>query len=247
MVNRNAIIMIAAAAFFFAVLGFSYGTVFKTGCEGFKDAGAIGGCAEFFIYRYQALIGIGGAIVAALITARPVWRQLAEMARQSDYQTLDFFRKRSVELDREQTLIYQITSSLDIAARAIVNLAGARHKPTGQVFGVEIARFQGAESYLRETIVKFDQEIGPLWGAREIHDARIKIKEDAQRFANRLYSFAQSVAPGAIVMDQQFDVLGRDLAPFKTSVFAAAEIVHAGIVAERRRVSDRITALESRL
>jgi hypothetical protein len=76
-------------------LGFSAGTVSTKGCD-MAAAGAIAGCAEFVLYRYQALIGIGGAIAAALIGVQPVWRQRQEMAKQSDGQTLEYLRTRSV-------------------------------------------------------------------------------------------------------------------------------------------------------
>jgi hypothetical protein len=33
-------------------------------------------CAEFFLNRYQTLLGIGGALAAAIIAAAPVWRQV---------------------------------------------------------------------------------------------------------------------------------------------------------------------------
>jgi hypothetical protein len=34
-------------------------------------------CAEFFLNRYQTLLGIAGALVAAAIAAAPVWRQVS--------------------------------------------------------------------------------------------------------------------------------------------------------------------------
>jgi hypothetical protein len=81
--QTNTILTVVFAAFLAGLLGFAYGTVWNSGCAALAPAGAVGGCAEFVLYRYQAVLGIGGAVAAAMVAARPVWRQLAEMARQS--------------------------------------------------------------------------------------------------------------------------------------------------------------------
>jgi hypothetical protein len=99
--TKNALFLIIYAAFLAAVLGFAYGTFFDSGYDSFQSAGAIAGCAEFVVFRCQALIGVGGAIAAAMIAARPVWGKLNELSRQADAQTLEYLRKRSVELDRQ--------------------------------------------------------------------------------------------------------------------------------------------------
>jgi hypothetical protein len=121
--HRNGVVLVAPATFLTAILGFSYGTLWAHGCGDMAAVGAVSGRAEFLLYRYQTLIGIGGAIVAALITAQPVWRQFNEMVRQTEGQTLDYLRRHSVEIDREQTLIYAIASSLETMARKLVALA----------------------------------------------------------------------------------------------------------------------------
>jgi hypothetical protein len=242
--QKNVIFLIAYAAFLSGLLGFAYGSFFNSGCKGFENVGAIGGCAEFVLYRYQALIGIGGAITAAMIAARPVWQQLSEMSRQSDGQTLEYLRRRSVELDREQSRIYEITSSIDIAAKALVQLANTREN--GLLFAPHNV-FKNAETYMNSMIHKFDAESGPLWGGKNIHAARAQVKDDAQRFSVELTKFSPTVIPYAPVTDAEFDAIARQLAPFRDSVFAAANIVHSGIVAERDRVGARISTLEAKL
>jgi hypothetical protein len=248
--ERNAVVIAGAAALLAAVLGFSYGTMWNGGCRGMTAAGAVSGCAEFVLYRYQTFIGIGGAIAAALITVKPVWRQLNEMIRQTEGQTLDYFRRRSAEIDREQTLIYQIASSLDILANTLVALATTRLPAFGGSLilnPTSVVRFKGAEIHMNEMIMKFDQEIGPLWGSKQIHDARARVKEDAQRFSVTLGKFSARAEPNAEVSDAEFDAIGRELAPLKTSVFEAATIVHQGLVAERVRIGQRISSLEAKL
>lgn len=210
------------------------------------SAGAVAGCAEFVLYRYQTIIGIGGAIAAALIAARPVWRQLAEMARQSDGQALEYLRHRSVELDREQSLIYEIASSIDNCMQALVSLHTTRQNPGG-MFPPAVAQFKGTENYMNERIMKCDRELGPMWGGVAIHEARIRIKEDAQRLSVALNKFSAKVIPNAPITDAEFDLIGRQLAPYKNSVFEAATFVHEGIVKERKSVGSRISLLETRL
>lgn len=77
----NTVIAIAAASTLAAILGFAYGASFVSDCPDIKDAPF--GCAEFLLFRYQTLLGLGGAVVAALITARPVWRQFHLMSLQT--------------------------------------------------------------------------------------------------------------------------------------------------------------------
>jgi hypothetical protein len=40
-------------------------------------------CLEFWLNRYQALVAAGAAVAAALLAARPVWRQLATLRAQT--------------------------------------------------------------------------------------------------------------------------------------------------------------------
>jgi hypothetical protein len=215
--QTNTILTVVFAAFLAGLLGFAYGTVWNSGCAALAPAGAVGGCAEFVLYRYQAVLGIGGAVAAAMVAARPVWRQLAEMARQSDGQTLEYLRRRSVELDREQSLISEITSSIQNCLDGLVLLASTRQYPGG-LFPPQVAQFKSLETYMNDKIMKFDHELGPMWGAVSIHKARIRLKEDAQRLCAL----------------QDFD-------------FEAGEFVYQGIIKERDAVGNNIAELEAKL
>jgi hypothetical protein len=62
-----------------------------------------------------------------------------------------------------------------------------------------VAQFQAAEQHMNQMIIKFDQEMGPLWGGKQIHDARAQIKDDAQRFSVALAKFSADVSPGTVI------------------------------------------------
>jgi hypothetical protein len=72
--HRSTVSLLAAAAILSAILGFSYGATFSGACEAIKDAPV--GCAEWWLSRYQTLIAVAGAILAAWLGAQPVLRQL---------------------------------------------------------------------------------------------------------------------------------------------------------------------------
>jgi hypothetical protein len=74
--DRNAIILIGSLTLLATVLGFAYGATFSNGCGEASDAHL--GCVEFVLFRYQTLIGIFGALAAAYVAARPVWRQVLD-------------------------------------------------------------------------------------------------------------------------------------------------------------------------
>jgi hypothetical protein len=174
-VNRNGFVLIAATAAIAIVLGFAYGTMFSTGCKDMAAAGAVAGCAEFFVFRYQTLIGVAAAVFAAALTARPVWRQLTEMRRQSDQQTLDYLRRRSVELNNEDYLQSEIARSMGFAENAVHNL---RNKTIDDA----INEIDGLVERLNTAIHEYMRNIGPLWGNEALHSSRESIKDEAVKF-----------------------------------------------------------------
>ncbi len=88
--TANTIITTAAFVLLAAIFGFVSGAAFSKGCSDVREAAF--GCVEFFLNRYQTVIGIVAALVAAALTARPVWRQLQEMQRQSATQIVVLLR-----------------------------------------------------------------------------------------------------------------------------------------------------------
>jgi len=69
----NDAVAVAAAVVFALILGFTIGASFTGGCAAIKDAPF--GCAEWWLSRYQTLIGVSVALLAAWVAARPVWKQ----------------------------------------------------------------------------------------------------------------------------------------------------------------------------
>jgi hypothetical protein len=159
---RKALILIITAAFIaliFGIPGVSW--VLKGNCASVDDKDLVAGCAEFIIFRYQTLIGIAGAILAAFIAARPVWLQLSEMKRQNDGQTLEYLRKRSVELDHEAALVRDLFDSVFRLDDEVNNLEKAT------VGGSQLdAAFYDALKKVHESIKKYEEDAGPLWCQR---------------------------------------------------------------------------------
>jgi hypothetical protein len=73
---------------------------------------------EYWLNRYQTLIGIGGALFAASIATRPVWRQLDEMRTQSAVQAYAFLQQllQIVEIDGRLTWKVKATAGHAIIA-----------------------------------------------------------------------------------------------------------------------------------
>lgn len=97
----NAAIAAFAIGALMLVLGFAYGTTFATGCN---DAGAVYGCIEFVLYRYQTFIAIFGALAAAFLSAQPVWKQLRELEKQSAVQSYEMLRRHVALITEEKRL-----------------------------------------------------------------------------------------------------------------------------------------------
>jgi hypothetical protein len=94
--NRNTFVFVAAAAVLALVLGFGYGATFSGGCEHIKEAPF--GCLEWWIFRYQTLAAMFGAIFVAWLSVQPVLKQL----KLSSVQTAVALQQ--VHADREKRL-----------------------------------------------------------------------------------------------------------------------------------------------
>lgn len=204
------------------------------------------GCLEYWLNRYQTLIAGLVALSAAYIAVRPVWRQLAEMQRQTMQVRLEFLRRRSVEVEREVTLIYEVTSSIDLMANAIVQFHNGR-VPMAGFTGAAVLNLKSTEMHMNNMIERFVRELGPLWGDVAIHAARATVRDDAQRLSVELAKFTGPIVPGMQIGDSEFNHLGLTLAPLKKSVWDAATVVHVGIVAERKKIGTQIADLDKAL
>jgi len=242
--NRNGFVGVCAAAFFGAVLGFAYGATFNRGCGAMLPAGAVAGCAEFVLFRYQTLIGIGGGIIAALITVAPAWRQLVEMSRQTEVQTLDHLRQRSVELEREDNLIFEIGRSLSAIMRAIKK----NESPDGGYFrDPNIFRnIDGTGERLKKAIADYVQNVGPLWGTQQMFTLRIHIKEQSEIFSAQLDTYKVEFA-SALITKKRVDEIAKWLTGQRTLIVRFLRETHNANFRERQNVARRIGEIEKRL
>ena len=213
--------------------------------DNFVAKGDALGVFEFWLNRYQALIAALIALVAALLAAGLVWGQLAEARRQSLQARLERWRQRSVELDREVTLIYEITSGIDLFSRALFDYFDVQPATTAQP--TKIATLQAAAQHMDAMIERFIRNIGPLWGGEAVQRARTTCRDDAQRFSVAAAEFVRSVSPGAPVVRAAGDALAEKLGPLKAQLFAAGNLIHAGIEHERQRAGKEIELLERKV
>jgi hypothetical protein len=158
----NNLVAIASAAILALILGFAYGATFSDGCSEDIPAGAVFGCAEFVLFRYQTLIGIAGALLAAWLTARPVWQQLREMNRQGSQAELTHLRARSIELNNEEILIYKITTSIANTIQALADFASVQ--VGGSMLPLAIEHVKEHEKILNGMIPAFSDSIGTALG-----------------------------------------------------------------------------------
>jgi hypothetical protein len=241
----NALVAVASTAVFAMILGFAYGATFSDGCSEDVSAGAVFGCAEFVLFRYQTLIGIAGALLAAWMTARPIWRQLAEMNRQSSQAELTHLRARSIELNNEESLVYKITSSITNTAAALVEFAAFNRD--GLMLSQAIAHVKEHERIMNEMITAFSNDIGPRWGSITVQDARVACRENAQLFSVGLTKYTYLMVPNRPFSQAVLDAACLPLVPLKNAVFDAAEILFKANRDEQAKIGARIAALEAAL
>ena len=235
-----------ATAVLATILGFAYGATFANGCSEAAPAGAVLGCGEFILYRYQTLIGIAGALVAAWLTARPVWRQLGEIARQNSLAGLTHLRARSIELNNEEILIGILIRSIThmmLALRMLKHLWG----PTGLMTQNSADYVKKSEREMNDAIAAFGHNIGPRWGTPDIQNARNSCRENARGLSDELGKYTNFVHQGNRFSQSDSDRLLARLDPFRVTVFADAEILLKANRAEQDKIGLQIGLLEAAL
>jgi hypothetical protein len=241
----NTFVAVASAAIFASILGFAYGATFSDGCSEDVPAGAVFGCAEFVLFRYQTLIGIAGALLAAWVTARPVWQQLIEMNRQGSQAELTHLRSRSIELSNEESLLYKITTSIDNTVKALNEFAAFNQG--GLMLPQAINHVKEYERIMNDMIRAFGEEIGPRWGSVAIQNARIACRDNAQRYSVSLANYTNTMMPNRPFYQSALDAACLPLVQFKQAVFAAADILFKANRDEQDKIGARIASLEEAL
>ena len=241
----NIFVAVASATILASILGFAYGATFSDGCSDDIPAGAVFGCAEFILFRYQTLIGIAAALLAAWITARPVWQQLLEMNRQSSQAALTHLRARSIELSNEEIRIYKITSSIVNTISALDEFAQAN--AGGAMLPQAVHHVKEHEKAMNEIITAFSDSIGPRWGSLATQNARTACRENAQLFSVGLAKYTNGISPSMPFHRAALDAACLPLVPVKKAVFEAAETLFRANREEQEKIGNRISRLETNL
>jgi hypothetical protein len=168
----NNLILGIACVTLATVLGFAYGATFDRGCERMEAAGAVLGCVEFLLFRYQTLIGIAGAILAAFIAARPAWHQVLELQTQSRRSSRQKLENDDNHLRRERLAVERI---LALIRRMVVNestLRGASKVSTTMVRESILNPSQAESLQLVELRDQFESVTTRRWGSPDVAAAR---------------------------------------------------------------------------
>lgn len=166
-------------------------------------------CPEFWFNRYQSLIGALIALIAALVAVRPVWRQLAEMKRQSDYAKYEQLRARSGELSAEISSLFALIEKSESVFRCmqIIVRWGKGVKLGDSTLSNCVVDLEFALRAFEIALVAESFRSAPAWGSEELQRVRGNLPLCAQEFAGdiqRYLKVLQSVRdPTSIV--QNFD------------------------------------------
>jgi hypothetical protein len=128
------------------------------------------GCFEFWLYRYQTLVAAFVALIAALITVRPVRNQLAEMRRQSAQQAFQALRSLRVQIAEETVLVQDIKLNAKYCLAFEQNYPDNTNNPLyarsySQRFGQLLTESERLEIALRQSGAK-------QWGSADAELAR---------------------------------------------------------------------------
>lgn len=123
---------------------------------------AAAGCGEFWFNRYQTSIAALGALLAALIAARPVWRQLgemreqlSEMRRQSAQQAFPTLRSLGMQFAEEALIVRNIVLNAHYCLAFEDGLEENIKSPAYAIaheaeFSVRVEKLEELEAALRE-------------------------------------------------------------------------------------------------
>ncbi|MDO8980308.1 MAG: hypothetical protein Q7V17_13850 [Afipia sp.] len=198
-----------------------------------------------FLKDWQTLIGALVALTAALLAIRPVWAQLEELRRQSSQRHYEQMTGRSILLHKEREALYALTSAVDIMLQAIAALPS--YNPIGGLTAQAVASIAGPDNYVRDTVSRFKQELGPIWGTPNVQRARATMLDETLRFRNELTKLTERITIGNRISAAEMAQLTPPLLNHKTALFTAAETLHRGIVLETERLGPIISALEEKL
>jgi hypothetical protein len=200
------------------------------------DKGEALGPIEFWLNRYQTFIGAMIALGAAVYTLKA----------QSSQRFYEFLRQRSEQLHRELTLLQGLSSAVEIAIRAIVDISHTvGQNPT--LNPQDRARLEGADQHLADSIKVFRDGIGPAWGDVRTQANRLDILDDAYRISLRFSRMLGESALGSAIMSPPFQEALSDLVPLQNNLARNTADFWNGIREESARIAPLIAKLEQRL
>src|ERR1019366_6923113 len=187
---------------------------------------------------WQTLLAALVALVAALVAARPVWKQLAIGRSQTLQRYYEQLSARSIHLHKEREALYNLTSAIDTMAKALAALPDLN--PIGGITANIVLSIEGPHNYLNETVRTYKSELGPVWGSVEVQTSRAMMLDQALRFCNELQKLTDRIVLGTRVSEAEIAAHVPSLQNFKQGAFAAAVFLHQAIDAESARIGPLI-------
>jgi hypothetical protein len=194
---------------------------------------------------WQTLIAALIALAAALIAARPVWKQLAIGRSQTLQRSYEQLSARSLQLHKERESLYNLTSAIDIMLNALAALPDLN--PVGGITANVVMSVEGPRNYLTETVKTYKSELGPVWGSVEVQRSRSMMLDQALRFCNELPKLTDRIVLGNRLSQATIAECVPSLLQFKQGAFDAAIVLHQAIDAESERIGPFIAKLEAAL
>jgi hypothetical protein len=198
------------------------------------------GCAEFFLNRYQTLLGIAGALAAAFIAAAPVWRQVGLSGMQAALQLQPVIEGMEKEIRSDSDIVL----SIGAIERRIENLA----------FLANVGAEEGVGSSIIEHILLEIRQIGDMIDValeREMPQfvGRLRLNKDERDQRNilekrlheaRRVMLRPAPSPGKSpqeMIDEAFCTkLAERLGPLGYEIFQHGAIVSAQLIVEEDRL-----------
>ncbi|HZH50284.1 MAG TPA: hypothetical protein VEZ16_00230 [Microvirga sp.] len=157
---------------------------------------AAAGCFEFWLNRYQTTVAAAGALLAAFLAARPVWRQLTEMRhqltemkRQTAQQSFQVLRALHVQLSEEKLIVRDIRLNAQYCLIFENGLTGNTGDPSYAILHEEDfkERYEALNTLERALL-----EISAKnWGNSDMQKARDQLRSSCLSLRQRILSVRQ--------------------------------------------------------
>jgi hypothetical protein len=156
------------------------------------SAAAPSGCIDYWLNRYQTLIGIGGALLAALITARPVWAQLKEMQSVSAVQAYESLRGLQQRVEDDYRLVWELKR---LIGRAVVVERNATEAANVAMLRSCMDAAEAAEIEYEKLMHEIERAGTSPWGDHHARQARGEIGVAVARLRAASIGFRQTLQP----------------------------------------------------